>query len=82
MPEKDTKIEIEFQNNFKREVKGSFDGGAITSDGGGLLLRETERASGVIGRFAACFSDYRNQDYIEHSVCELLGQRIYGICLG
>lgn len=82
MPKQDTKTEIKFQNNFKREVKGCFDGGAITSDAGGLLLREVERASGVIGRFSGCFSDYRNRDYIEHSVYELLGQRIYGICLG
>ncbi len=82
MPKQDTRIEIKFQNNFKREVVGSFDGGSITSDAGGLLLQKVEQSTGVIERFAACFSDYRNPDYIEHSVNELLGQRIYGICLG
>ncbi len=82
MQSQDTRIEIKFQNNFKREVVGSFDGGSITSDAGGLLLRKVERSVGIIERFAACFSDHRNPDYIEHSVNELLGQRIYGICLG
>lgn len=82
MPKQDTRRPIEFQNNFKREVVGCFDGGAITSDAGGLLLREVERTSGVIERFSACFTDHRDQDYIEHRVTELLGQRIYGICLG
>lgn len=82
MQRQDSKIEIKFQNNFNREVIGCFDGGSITSDGGGLLLREAEKASGVIELFATCFSDYRNQDYIEHSIYELVGQRIYGICLG
>ncbi len=82
MPNQDTRIEIKFQNNFKKEVVGSFDGGSITSDAGGLLLREVERSAGIIERFTTCFSDHRNPDYIEHSVNELLGQRIYGICLG
>lgn len=82
MPSQDNKIEIKFHNNFKREVVGHFDGGSITSDAGGLLLREVEEAEGIIKRFAGCFSDHRNSDYIEHSVVELVGQRIYGICLG
>lgn len=82
MPKQDSKTAIEFQKNFKREVVGGFDGGAITSDAGGLLLREVERATGTIGRFAACFTDYRDATYIEHSVLDLVGQRIYGMCLG
>lgn len=82
MPRQDNKIEIKFQNNFKREVVGHFDGGSITSDAGGLLLREVEETKGIIKQFAGCFSDFRNPDYIEHSVMELVAQRIYGICLG
>jgi len=39
---------------------GRFDGGKITSDGGALLLRETERITGFLGKFAACFTDHRN----------------------
>jgi hypothetical protein len=63
-------------------VVGKFDGGQITSDAGGLLLRETEAATGIIEHFAKCFTDYRNPEKIEHSVLELLRQRIYGLALG
>lgn len=71
-----------FQDLGKREVVARFDGGEITSDAGALLLRETERATGVIGQFAACFTDHRDPDLIEHTVEELVAQRVYGLCLG
>ena len=54
----------------------------ITSDAGGLLLRETEKRIGIIKRFSQCFTDFRNQDRIEHTVSELLSQRVYGLALG
>jgi len=59
-----------------------FDGGSITSDGGGLLLREVERGTGIVRQFAACFTDHRNPRLIEHSVPELVAQRVYGLALG
>src|SRR5258707_1478465 len=65
-----------------REVVASFDGGAITSDAGALLLGATDRAIGMMGRFAACFHDERRADLIEHEVVTLLGQRVFGIALG
>jgi len=65
-----------------REVVASFDGGAITSDAGALLLGATDRAIGLIDRFAACFHDVRRQDLIEHEVVTLIGQRVFGIALG
>jgi len=74
--------EFPFQALGRREVTGRFDGGAITSDAGGLLLREVEARSGIIRRLAACFIDHRDPDLIEHSVCELLAQRIFGLALG
>ena len=43
------------------QVRGQFDGGAITSDGGGLLLREVEKRTRIIEQFAACFTDHRKQ---------------------
>jgi len=52
----------------QREIRAQFDGGAITSDGGGLLLREVEKRIGMLRQFAACFTDYRNADLIEHTV--------------
>jgi hypothetical protein len=77
-----TRESFVFQPLGRREVIGRFDGGKITSDAGALLLRETERVSGVLGRFAACFTDHRNPDLIEHTVPELVAQRVYGLCLG
>jgi hypothetical protein len=66
----------------RRQVTGSFDGGHITSDGGGLLLRETERVVRVVEQFAGCFTDFRDPERIEHTVQELVGQRIYGLAHG
>ena len=65
-----------------RAVVADFDGGAITSDAGALLLGSTDRAIGLIERFAACFRDRRRPELIEHSVRTLLGQRIFGLALG
>jgi hypothetical protein len=66
----------------RRRVAADFDGGAITSDAGGLLLGSTDRAIGLVERFAACFADWRTPDHIEHSVGTLIGQRVFGIALG
>ena len=66
----------------QREIRAQFDGGAITSDGGGLLLREVEKRIGILRQFAACFTDYRNPDLIEHTVEEPVAQRVYGLALG
>ena len=73
---------IEFHPLGSREVVGHFDGGEITSDAGGLLLREVEQRTGILNKFAACFVDYRDAAAIEHPVEDLVAQRIYGLCLG
>jgi hypothetical protein len=65
-----------------RRVVADFDGGAITSDAGGLLLRATDQAIGLVDRFAACFEDRRMPELIEHRVATLVGQRIFAIALG
>jgi hypothetical protein len=65
-----------------REVRGRFNGGAITSDAGGLLLREVEKRTGIIAQFAACFTDHREPERIEHTVKELVAQRVYALALG
>jgi len=65
-----------------REVVAAFDGGAITSDGGALLLGAADRAIGLIDRLAACFHDVRRPEWIEHEVATLVGQRVFGIALG
>jgi hypothetical protein len=66
----------------KREVVASFEGGAITSDAGGLLLREVDERLRIVEQFAECFVDHRDPELIEHTVLELVKQRAYGIALG
>ena len=73
---------FDFQPLDKREVVARFDGGKVTSDAGGLLLREVEAKLDIIAQFARCFTDYRDPDCIEHTLVELLKQRIFGLCLG
>jgi hypothetical protein len=65
-----------------RHVLAQFDGGAITSDAGALLLREVADKTGILRRFAACFTDHRDPDRTEHSALDLLAQRVYGLALG
>src|SRR3954452_5518304 len=73
---------LDFPMLGSRQVLADFDGGAISSDGGALLLRETERLTGIIRQFAACFTDHRDPDLVEHPVEHLLAQRVYGLALG
>jgi hypothetical protein len=71
-----------FQDLEGRKVEVDFGGGYLSSDGGALILREVERQDGLLKDFARCFNDYRDPRYVEHSVVELLTQRIYGLVLG
>jgi len=71
-----------FQDLGQRKVVASFDGGMISSDAGGLLLREVALSSGYLREFAGCFSDFRDQRLVEHSVQELVSQKVMGLCLG
>jgi hypothetical protein len=74
--------EFDFQGLGNRAVTARFNGGAITSDAGGLLLREVEAKTGILRRFAACFTDHRDPERVEHSVGELIAQRVFGLALG
>jgi hypothetical protein len=71
-----------FHDLGPRQVVASFDGGAVTSDAGGLLLREVEAKFHFLEQFARCFTDHRDPDKTEHSLLELLKQRVFGLCLG
>jgi hypothetical protein len=74
--------QLEFQGAFRRKVVGAFDAGRVSSDGGVLLLRETAERTGLLNRFAACFRDHRNPALVEHTVEQLIAQRVYGIACG
>lgn len=71
-----------FQPHGRQEVTAAFDGGRVTSDGGGLLLREVEEGFGIVRSFVGCFTDHRDPEAIEFSVQELLLQRVMGLALG
>jgi hypothetical protein len=73
---------FEFQEVGGREIIARFDGGRVTSDGGGILLREIESRFRFVEKFAACFTDYRDPEKIEHPLVDLLKQRLFGLCLG
>lgn len=71
-----------FALSFRREVVARFDGGHVTSDGGALLLRQVEQQTGILRRLAACFTDQRDPLRIEHTVEQLIRQRVYALALG
>jgi hypothetical protein len=82
MPTECSPALFEFAPVAGRAVVAAFDGGQITSDAGSLLLGATDRAIGLVDRFAACLTDHRCAELIEHEVSTLVGQRVFGIALG
>jgi hypothetical protein len=73
---------LDFGTVEGRTIVGAFDGGVISSDAGALLLGATDKAVRLVERFAACFSDGRKTELIEHTVRTLTGQRLFAIALG
>jgi hypothetical protein len=71
-----------FEASGRREIVARFDGGTISSDGGAFLLRQADQRLNLLARLAGCFLDGRNQNQVEHSILEMLSQRIYGLALG
>jgi hypothetical protein len=74
--------QMQFHPLGRREVVAGFDGGRISSDSGAVLLRELEQRTEIIRRFAGCFVDHRDPELIEHTVYELLLQRVGALALG
>ncbi len=77
-----SELRFAFATESRREVVAEFNGGAISSDGGALLLRETDRRMNLLDRFVQCFLDGRNPALIEHPIEHLVAQRVYGLALG
>src|SRR5216684_5385709 len=71
-----------FQDLGSRQVVADFSGGTLSSDGGVLLLRQVDACLGLTRHLAQCFSDVRRQVYVDHSLPQLLAQRLYGLALG
>jgi hypothetical protein len=74
--------QLEFEAFHGRRVVAAFDGGAVTSDAGTVLLREADRTIALIKRVSACFTDHRDADQVIHALPTLIGQRIIAIALG
>jgi len=71
-----------FDDLGSRRVQADFSGGHLSSDGGALLLRQIDRGLGISRTLAQCFQDRRDPDLIDHSVAELVAQRLHGLALG
>ena len=72
-------IQLAFQALGNRKIVAQFDGGTITSDAGALVLREVDQRWRVLDSFAECFIDRRHLSYCDHSVRQMLAQRVYVI---
>ena len=72
---------LDFGTSGGRLLVGAFDGGAITSNGGVLLLGAADRAIGLTERAARCFRDLRSPEWIRHPLGNLIQQRVYGLAL-
>src|SRR5499425_382597 len=63
-------------------VRADFEGGALSSDFGVLLLRGIDRQIGLTARLAAAIHDTRHPSYIDHPLRDLLAQRISQLASG
>lgn len=73
---------LNFHRHFRRQVHAAFDAGRVTTDGGLVLLREVAEHLALFPQVAECFTDHRDPERIEHSVEQLVAQRIYGLACG
>lgn len=73
---------FDFQGLGSRRVEVDFSGGHLSSDGGCLLLREMDRAERLCEQLAECFTDRRDQRFVEHDLTVMLRQRILALALG
>jgi len=65
-----------------KPIELKYSGEKISTDGGLLLLKEVDNQINIISDFANCIDDQRDLRYIDHSVPEILSQRIYQIAAG
>jgi hypothetical protein len=71
-----------FDDHFQRAVQVDFSGGHLSHDGGALLLRQIDRQDGISEALRRCFRDWRDPRYCDHTLRELLAQRLFGLALG
>ena len=76
-----TATKIEFPALKRRQIEANFSVGAVTSDGGVLLLGSVDRRLKLTEQVAALTSDPMGPDRIQHQVVDLLRQRVYGLAV-
>jgi len=77
-----TQDSFDFPPVKRRRVQANFEGGAITSDGDVLLLRQVDQRLGLSEAVARALNDPRRQASCLHDGVSLLRQRLYGLALG
>jgi hypothetical protein len=77
-----TQESFQFAAHFSRRVVAEFSADRLTTEGGSPLLRQVDRRIGLLRRLAGCFVDRRDPERIEHTVAEMVAQRVYGLALG
>ena len=77
-----TQSQFPFAAHFSRQVVAQFDAGQLSTEGGAPLLRQVDRKIGLLRRVTRCFTDARHPERVEHSLGEMLAQRIHGLALG
>lgn len=82
MPQDTTRQRVLFPGLFEKLVVAQFDQRQGSSDGGAILLQEVDRQLGVSAALAACLRDERQAGKVEHTIHEMLGQRIFGLACG
>lgn len=73
---------MEFGRLGRRKIEANFEGGALSSDGGLMLLRQVDRRIGLSTAVAGALHDPRDQSLITHELRNLVAQRLYGLCCG
>jgi len=77
-----TTQKLSFKGLGDRRVEAQFTAERITTDTGGLLVREVAEKMNLFEKAAGCFTDYRDRDRREHEVKQLLAQRVMGLVQG
>jgi hypothetical protein len=77
-----TDEKLDFGRLGRRVVEADFSGGDLSSEGGALLLRRMDARLGLSAAAARALGDERQRGKVRHDLSSMLGQRIYGLCLG
>ena len=82
MTDQDNTQTVLFPGLFSKPVVATFDQAQGSSDGGAMLLKGADEQLHLTERLAACLKDRRQAGKVDHSLLDLLRQRVYGIACG